>query len=230
MITVIHGDDISSSRNFFNDIRGKNSEAILLDGPSLNVTDLLQVLEGGGLFQTEKTILIENLYAKKKAAKEFEAIVSLIQEKTLENEIFLWENKELDKKSLGLFKHATVKTYKLPQTLFLFLDSLKPRQGPQLVTLYQKVLQTVEAEMVFAMFVRQVRLLLALREKSNEQIDEMKRLAPWQVGKLQKQASAFSEDELIRLHRKLFEIDKGLKTGELSMPLSTALDILLVDI
>ncbi len=230
MITIIHGDDIGASRNYFNDIKQRSPEAVSVDGPSLTVTDLTQILDGGGLFQTEKTIIIENFYAKKKSPKEFEALVTTLQDNTLENEIFLWENKELDKKSLGFFKHATVKTYKLPQTLFLFLDSLKPNTGSHLVSLFQKVISTTEPEIVMAMLIRHVRILLALKQKSNDPIDEVKRLAPWQVGKLQKQAQLFTDSQLITLHEKLYKIDKGLKTGELSMQLATALDILLADI
>ena len=78
MITIIHGDDLASSRNFLNEVRQKRSEAVLLNGEELTVTDLLQIIDGGGLFTTEKTILIENFYSKKKAVKEFEALTSIL--------------------------------------------------------------------------------------------------------------------------------------------------------
>ena len=230
MITIIHGDDIASSRTFLSELRQKYPEGVLLNGDSLTLTDLTQVMEGGGLFITEKTIFIEHLFNKKKSPKEFEALTSYIQDQTLEHEIFLWEGKELEKKSLSLFRHATVKTYKLPQTLFLFLDSLKPGNGKDLVRLLHRVLTSTESEMIFFMLVRQVRLLLALREKSSQQIDEVNRLQPWQASKLQKQASLFAIDELLTLHASLFKLDKELKTGELPVDLTVAIDILLIDI
>lgn len=230
MITIIHGDDIATSRSVLNDVRVKKPEALFVDGQTTTLTDLIQQMESGGLFTNEKTIIIERLYTKKKSLKEFEALVAYLQTKTLDNEIILWEDKELDKKSLSLFQHATVKKYKLPQTLFLFLDSLKPNNGKELVKLSHKVLTVTEEEMVFFMLIRQVRLLLALREKSSAQIDEVKRLAPWQMNKLQKQANLFTINQLLGLHKKLFLIDKGLKTGELATDLSVALDILLIDI
>ena len=80
------------------------------------------------------------------------------------------------------------------------------------------------------MLVRQIRILLALSEKSSEQIDEVKRLAPWQLNKLQRQAVSFTPSQLIDLHTQLFEIDRDMKTGELSTPLSTTIDILLLSI
>src|SRR3989344_6724937 len=197
MITIIHGDDTASSRTYLTDLRDKSPEAAFLDGSSISITDLTQVLDGGGLFQNEKTVIIERLYSRKKAAKEFEAFVSYLQSKTLDHEIILWEDKELDKRSLSIFRHATVKDYKLPQTLFLFLDSISPNQGTKLVQLFHKVLPETDVEMVFFMLVRQVRLLLALREQSTEQIDEVKRLAPWQLNKLQRQAGLFTPTQLV---------------------------------
>lgn len=230
MITIIHGDDTATSRKVLTDIRLKTPEVLSAEGESLTVTDLAQMVQGGGLFVTQKTIIIENLYAKKKATKEFAAILELLQAKTQEYDIYIWEGKELDKKSLSLFKHAVIKTYKLPQTLFIFLDSIKPNQGKHLVTLHHKVLQTTEEEMVFLLLVRQVRLLLALKEKSDEQIDEVKRLALWQLNKIQKQASLFTIEELVNLHTRLYALDKAHKTGELVLSLTVALDILLIDI
>lgn len=230
MITIIHGDDTAASRTYLNDLRSKYSEAALLDGATVTLTDLIQILDGGDLFQTSKTVIIERLYTRKKAAKEFEALTTYLQTKTLENEIILWEDKELDKRALSIFRHATIKDYKLPQTLFLFLDSIQPGQGVKLAQLFHKVTSTTEPEMVFFMLVRQIRLLLALREKSAEQIDEVKRLAPWQLGKIQRQSSSFSPEQLISLHTRLFEIDRDMKTGELATNLTTTLDILLLSI
>jgi len=230
MITIIHGDDIASSRNYLNELRQKNSDSTLINGDDISVTSLLQIVEGGGLFSTEKTILIENFYTKKKSPKEFEALIAILKEKTLEYEIVLWEGKEIDKKSLTIFKHATVKTYKLPQTLFLFLDSLKPNQGKTLVHLYQKASVNIEPEMIFFMLIRQVRLLLALYQKNSDEIDEVKRLAPWQLGKLQKQAKLFTKEELCSVHAKLFRIDNELKTGKSATSLTIMLDILLIGI
>lgn len=230
MITLIHGDDISASRVFLNEIRARYIDSQLVDGNSLTVTDLTQIMEGGDLFNTQKSIIIEHFYAKRKAIKEFAALVDILSKKALEHEIFIWEGKELDKKGLSLFKHATVKTFKLPQILFLFLDSIKPGQGKFLVQTYHKLHEHTEAELLFFMLIRQIRLLLALVEKNSDHIDEVKRMAPWQLSKLQKQATLFSPTQLIAIHTQLYELDKGMKTGALSMPLSSAIDILLLDI
>ncbi len=230
MITIIHGDDAASSRNYLNEIKLKFSSTVSIDGETTTLTDLMQEMDGGDLFLSSKTYAIEHFFKKRKNSKEFDAVLSYIQSKTLEHEIYLWEDKELDKKNLSYFKHATVKTFKLPQTLFLFLDSLKEGNGRQLVSLHQKVLETTSDEMIFFMLVRQFRLLLALCEKTDSPIDEIKRMAPWQLSKLQKQAKLFSPQSLVRHYKKLATIDRELKTGELSAPLHVSLDIFLSDI
>lgn len=230
MITIIHGDDLGSSRNYLNDIRSKYPGSTQFASEDIGLTQLNQKMDGGGFFDTEKVVILENLFAKKKSKKEFEAIVEYLKSKTLENEIYIWEPKELDKKSLSLFNHPTVKTFKLPQTLFFFLDNLKPGNGEELVKLFHDSLKTTEAEMIFFMLIRHVRILLSLQSSSTERIDETKRLAPWQESKMVRQAKAFSTSKLLWLHNQLFILDREQKTGELALPLNLAIDILLLQI
>lgn len=233
MITIIHGDDLAQSRNFFNSLKSKSLSSVQFSEDTLTLTDLAQVLDGGGLFGQSKTIFIEGLYARRKSSGEFEALTEYLVSKSLDAEIVIWEDRELDKKSLGVFRHASVKTYKLSQFLFLFLDSIKPDDPQNLIQGFHKLLSSIDAEMIFFMLIRQVRLLLALSEAApgeRDQISEIKRLAPWQKSKLEKQAKLFRKSQLVLLHTRLFKIDKDIKTGKLSVPLTVALDILFLDI
>ncbi len=84
--------------------------------------------------------------------------------------------------------------------------------------------------MVFFMMIRQIRMLLGLIEPTADAIDEVKRMAPWQKSKLQQQADRFEIAELKSLYSKLFEIEKAMKTGNLSMTLPETIDFLLLDI
>jgi len=57
------------------------------------------------------------------------------------------------------------------------------------------------------MLQRQFRILLGLSEPSdNEPIDEITRLAPWQMGKLEKQARFFDQLSLKKIYKKLIYI------------------------
>lgn len=233
MLTIIHGDDIAASRKYFTEARDKEPDAQIVDGEKVSLTDLAQLLEGGGLFAETKTIFIEQFFARKKKKEEFAALSSYLEKNAESNTTIIWEGKELDRSSLGLLKTATPRLFKLPQTLFLFLDSLKPGNGKQLISLFHQTIETTEAEMVFFMLVRQVRLLLAVSggaEGEGTPIDEIKRMQPWQRSKLEKQAKLFSPEQLITLHNNLFSLELGQKTGTLSNTILTSVDFLLLEI
>src|SRR5690242_11620813 len=99
MITIIHGSDIVSSRKYFFIEKEKHPDAYLLDGEKISITDLMQIFEGGGLFDENKTIFIEHFFNRKKKKEEFAVFSSYLQKQSNHN-IYLWEGKELEKSSL----------------------------------------------------------------------------------------------------------------------------------
>lgn len=224
MITIFHGEDTAASRQAF--LQLHSSDTVQLSSDVLSVTDLLQVLQGGGLFNDPKTVAIEDLLGKRKKSQELDSLIdTLIKEKN--HHILLWEGKELSTSQLGKFKQAEIRKFALPQTLFQFLDSLKPNNASALVRLFHETLQSTPPEMIVFMITRHVRLLLAVSSQPVAQIDETKRLAPWQKTKLERQARLFSETELLSLHEKLFRIDLETKTGASTVPLPTRIDFFL---
>ncbi len=228
MVTIFHGDDIVSSRKSW--LEEKKSGEIILDGEKLNLSVVMQVFEGGDLFTDHKKLFIENFF-KKKSGLEFKEITEVIDRNSKASDIFFWDGKELTKSNTSLFKNSVIKTFKYPQSMFLFLDSLAPNKGKNLIPLFHKTLDNSEADLIFFMLIRQFRLLLAVSDSSSkEQIDEVKRMAPWQKGKLEKQAKDFTEDQLKDIYKRLFEIDLSLKTGALSLSLTQAIDIFLLDL
>lgn len=227
MITLIHGDDISKSRTDFLKRKEAFSDLSILNGNELDITTLTQHLSNGGFFAENNILFIENLFQKRKD-EEAEIFATLLNAYADAQDIFLWEGKEIGKKlSTSLGKHTPV-LFKVPQTLFSFLDAIKPGNTKLLLTLYHQALQGSEPEMIFFMLVRQFRLLLAI--KIDAEIDETKRMAPWQKGKLIKQAGGFSENQLLTLYEKLYVIECGMKTGGNVLSLSDTIDIFLTEI
>lgn len=230
MITLIHGDDIVFSRNFFIKERQEKKDSYSFSGDNIMLTDIVQITEGNSLFGTTKTIFIEELLAKKKLSKETEEIINYLNKNNNNIELFLWEGKILTPKQLSLFPKSLVKLFKLPQTVFTFLDELKPNSGAKLISLFHQTLKNSEAEFIFYMLIRQFRLLIALSSNSKDNIDEVKRLSPWQKSKLQKQANLFSISNLANTYKKLYEIDLKQKTGKLNLNLTQSIDFLLLDL
>ncbi len=232
MITIIHGDDIFKSREYFHELKQKYKDFILFDGNKLTITDLVQNIEGSGLFGSTKTIFIEEFLTKlKKTNIESKEILDFIIKNAKSSNFILWESKEILKRDLSLFKDATVKFSKLPKNIFLFLDNLMPNNSKNLLNLFHQALGSgIKEELILFMLQRQIRILLALSDPSNnEPIEELIRLAPWQMEKLERQSKIFEESNLKKIYKKLYEIEVGQKTGSLSLSLSQTIDFLLME-
>ena len=225
MITLIHGNDTLSSRKFYLD--HKDQDSIVFDAENINLVELEQSLTGSGLFGSTKKIFIENLFSRK-SAKNLEPIGKLLSNYK-ESEVFFWTDKEVGLKVLTAFPKVEKKEFKIPQNIWNFLDNIRPSATSN-VTSFHKTLNETESEIIFAMILRQFRLMLGLISDSTENIDEVKRIAPWQKTKLTRQASLFGEEKLKNIYKKLYKIDKTTKTGKTNLTLTQNIDILLLEI
>lgn len=228
MITIIHGDDVVSSRKFLIEQKNLSGSQTIFDNNNFNLTDFLQFLSGKSLFSENKKIFLDGLFSSKKIASEqLEAVVSAINKSHSPIDFFVWEGSELSKTFLNQFPKANIKFFKLPQNLFIFLDGIRPN-NPQNVFLFHTALNNLDENFLFSMLIRQFRILLSLSSNSNG-IEETKRLAPWQIEKLQRQSKLFTVEELRRIYNKLFEIDLDVKSGTITN-LTRSVDFFLLDI
>lgn len=225
MITLIHGNDTLSSRKFFLD--QKDSESLTFDAEFINLVELEQSLAGSGLFGETKKIFIENLFSRK-SAKNLESIGKLLTANQDLN-VYFWADKEVGIKVLSSFPKVENKAFKIPQNIWKFLDNLRPSSTSN-VSAFHRTLNESEAEIIFAMIIRQFRLMLGLISSSKENIDEVKRIAPWQKTKLMRQGALFGEEKLKIIYKKLYQIDKKTKTGKTNLNLTQNIDILLLQI
>ncbi len=231
MITILHGENISVSRKHYIDLKQKSKAPITLDGATLTMTDLAQALEGQGLFGETSDIFIEEFFTKRKQSKETEALTMYIQSKNKHHTIVFWESKDLTISQLKSFPKATVQKAEFTKILFSFLDALKPKQGPNALKLFHELITTEDVEFVFFMIVRHFRILLAILDYDQEnKIDEVKRMAPWQMSKLKKQAALFGKDRLLGHYAALFTIETAMKKGKLALPLQQTIDFFLADL
>jgi DNA polymerase III delta subunit len=230
MLTIIHGNDIVTSRKFFLSEKQRFPEALIIREDEVDLTMLAQLLEGGGLFEDTKTIFIEQFLSTRKKSLDKESVIAYLVKQAKTHSIFLWEGKELERTAINPFKDSKVSLYKLPSTLFTLLDAIKPGGGNNLIKLFHSCLETTEVEMIFFMLVRQFRLLLAVSEKQDPAISEIARMSSWQKSKLQNQAKLFPGPTLIDLYNCLFQIETQYKTGNLCASLTAEIDFFLLKI
>jgi DNA polymerase III delta subunit len=233
MITIIHGDDLTSSRNYFLELKLQQENVISYDGSKVTITELVQNIEGSGLFGNTKTIFIEDLLTKtRKTDKASKEILNFISKYSQDSTFTLWESKEISKRDLSIFNKAVVRIFKLPKNIFVFLDNLRPNNSKTLLNLFHQALESgIKEELILFMLQRQIRILLAINDPSvNELIEELARLAPWQKDKLERQAGSFDLTHLKKIYKKLYEIEVDQKTGGLSLSLIQTIDFLLLDL
>lgn len=211
MITLLHGDFVEASRNEFIRLKEKAAgrEIRSLDGRSLDDSLLVQSLESTSLFGGETVIFIERLFGKiTKQPKRIESLCAVLAANNTAD-IVLWEDKEL---GVSVTKHlgpnVRNQVFKLPVVIFQFLDSLKPGNAAQLLSLFHKASETGPTEVIFSMLVKRVAQLVALCDHVKPE-----GLADWQANRLTTQAKSFTIDKLLVLYKELHDIEVSIKTG-----------------
>ena len=228
MTILIHGDDLVASRKKLNEEkeRFKESEIVHLEGSKLQLSDLVLASEASSLFLRQKLIIVENLLSSG-AVKQKPAVIEYLSKDTSLHTIVLWENKKIEKTVIKKYlAHAKVISCELPPLLFKFLDSLGLSTPSAVLTTFHNLIAHTEVELVFAMILRQWRLLLMVKDQEAA----VEGLASWQAGKLKYQGRAFTMDTLINSYRQLLAIDYKIKTGQTPYSLRQLLDFFLLNI
>ena len=227
MKLIIHGTDLESSRNFYFLQKQKLKNPVILSGEGLVFAEFFKYAQNQSIFDEETSMILENLFSKNKTGSmDVKKIAEFIDD-TKNLNIILWEQVELSKTTLSLIKSSQINLFSYPKKLFIFLDQIRPNNQDALIKLYHELRQTQEAEMIFFMLVRQFRLFLSSVEKKTEQIDEIKKMAPWQISKLSRQVRFFNKDELLKAYNRLYDIEYGQKTGKSDISLDASIDFFL---
>lgn len=231
MIHIFHGEQIEASRQELTTLRAKftANEAIVLNGKTVSITDLLQATQSDSLFGGRRLVIVENLLSQRfgKKSAEQAAFSQTISQIPAETEVVFWEDKEIGKTILGLYsKQADVALFKPDRHIFAFVESIRPGSFPITKTLFHKCLQRESAEFVFSMLIRQFRYLIMVKELGNH----LTELSPWQATKLAKQAQSFSQPQLLSLYEQLLQIDVTMKSGTGAFTLAEEIELFLTKI
>jgi DNA polymerase-3 subunit delta len=114
-------------------------------------------------------------------------------------------------------------------SVFELVDAVGSRNGRLATTLLQRKLQEgAEPFQLFAMFVRQFRLLIQVKELGEEglapaAVAKNLKIHGFVANKLLAQSQGFSLEQLERIYAHLLEIDVGAKTGRMELPLAMEL-------
>jgi len=221
MLTLIHGDHIAQSRNALVAFKNDHADREIrnIDGGTVTASDLIQSVESQSLFGSTILVVVENLYSKNaKARNKLKEMLLVLQQSQLD--IVLWEGKELTKEGVKAIGASRVMAFPIPKYIFSLLDSIKPMNSPQFLSLLGTTMNVEEPEFVHAMILRRFRDLVRakLDVKSEKQ-------NPWVYSRLTAQARFFTMNQLAVYVRRYYAIDTAMKSGKLAYPLSSAIRI-----
>ena len=125
---------------------------------------------------------------------------------------------------------ARLSPYAAEASIFALVDALGARNGRQAaLLLQQKFNEGADPFYLFAMFVRQFRLLIQVKELADAgnrppAISKELKMHSFVIGKLYQQSQGFKLAQLEQIYSHLLDIDVGVKTGRNDM--TTALNLL----
>mgnify|MGYP001611414669 CR=1 FL=1 len=227
MLTFIHGDDVTNSRNqVLALLSGK--DYVTIDGKRAEEADLMTAFSNDGLFLDSKTIFIDGWGKMKPTVLKVcvEHLVRIETEKGIN--VFVWEDKSIDKRKLAKFGKAKVLPFMLPKYFFTFLDSFVPKNAQKLHQLLFQLYPSFAPEQILYALTNRVRQLLMIKQNDPNAFEEIQKMAPFQRSKIQSQARNWTEHDIIVVYKRLFECEVGMKTSSLPLPLINHLDFLIV--
>ncbi|HCQ31063.1 TPA: hypothetical protein DIU27_01600 [Candidatus Collierbacteria bacterium] len=214
---IIHGEDTTSSYKRLSEIidsfKKNQIEVVIKDATELDSTTLRQESQPTNLFGYSKCLIIKNLLTGNKA-KQKETLIDIVS-KTQDVEMVLFETKKIPISTLKPFSKAKIESFDINPVIFKFVDMLRPGNTKSLLAGWNRLMVlNHEPEYVFAMIVRQIRLLIQAKSGPS-----YLKLSPYPKKLITTQAAVFELPHLLDLHQLLYEIDKKIKTGSSSLPI-----------
>ena len=234
---LFHGDNSTLSFTAAEELVGRlkvatpDAELLRLDGATLTQTFLIESLEAQSMFSEVRIIVVDNLLSRRPSKEKDTLIAYLVRALHASNlNLILWESKTVTAAVLKKLwaKEIRIQEFKLTKTLWKFLESLRPQNSHSIVSLFESTVRNEPAELVMYWIVRRISELFLAKSSLPHALDSVK--SDWQRENVKRQASLWTEDQLVTFHRKLLEIDELTKTGGTPIDLRTHLDILLASL
>lgn len=220
---ILHGDDRVASRKRLNEIileaKSRGWDVTHLDGSTISRGELLTSARSQGLLASNHLVVIENLLSSNSKA------AGALGELGNVSPFVIWEKGKIDGRKLRKLQETfKVELFKIPQTVFTFLDSLAPGNARASLRLLHRVSAEERERLLYLAGFRIRQLILAKEDP------KALTLPGWQKGKLASQAKRWDAVKLRRLHSQLLELDRQNKRSQLPENLSASLDLLVASL
>lgn len=227
---LLHGENVTESRERLNDLienfRKEVKEVVRLTGEKITPGEIKQALEAHSLFGGERLVIIEGLLGSPPSNRQEKIIETILQGES-GFPLILWEGKEIKGTLLGKFKQDfQIEIFKIPATVFKFLDSLSPEKKQQVIFWLHQIGQK-EPEIIFYLLCQRIRQLILAKDLGKRGLEGFQ---DWQQARLLNQEAKFKLGQLLEFYHQLLETDYQQKTGRASLSLFSTLELLLVNL
>ena len=222
MIYILHGEDSTSSYNRIGEILKKYPDHKKVYISVATADNLPQILQAQNFLEEKEIIICENVLSKKRE------IIKRAPKLASEKPVIFWENKKLPFRLESNPDDLSIEEFKLPSTLYYFLDSLIPNSVR--FANYLNNLAKREPNLNWHITNRVLLLLLAKKDCSRQTSAKIiqKPLQDWQWSKIVTQAEKFSEISLLKLFNALLRLDYLKKTGQTNTDSASVTTLLLL--
>lgn len=223
---ILYGENTVKSRErlieLVREAKQAGKDVITLTAARLTPADLESALQKTSLFGTEQLVVIEELHSLPRSSRKNQ-LLEIVGAANVD--VILWEKRDLTKTMLKAFPKAATENFRLTNSLFAWLDAFSPTGAKtKQLQLLQQALHTNGEQMCFVMLIRQIRLLIQVKDGGRPAGP------PFMISKLAKQAKDFTLDRLLKLHEQLFVMDQAAKTSGSYLSLGQELDLLVANL
>lgn len=224
MLTIICGEDIAASRNYFQSVKVEYRKKgyDIRTVTASEVDDMSRWLaESPMLFSPKVAYFSESVIRslkRKKSKSAYAQVDEIAKDATVE--WFDWENGLTAREITGLKNHRA-QEFKPSETIFQYLEKCVPGNLTGFVKSGDMLLETNEEGFLFAMLSKHVRSLITVKVGAPPRT-----MQAWQAGKLRSQASGWPLDKLVSFYEGLARIDTSLKTSANVHGIKKSVDIL----
>lgn len=218
MIYILHGEDLTGSYNHLKVLlKNYSSHHIIRLSYEDNKQHLQEAVSSQNLFEDTQLIISEDFLSLRKIS------VKDIQKLPESSNLIFWEKKKL-KIPKTLQKNISIYEYKLPSTLFLFLDSM----SPQVKKWLPNINKINEPNLIWHITYRFLVMILAKNDLNlNDAATFLERpIAPWQWQKVTNQARVFPKSSLYKIYSALLKLDYMKKQGQAQSADTTLISML----
>jgi DNA polymerase III delta subunit len=228
MIYLFHGEDQLQSRQAFYTILKKLKttppQTLKLFYPKIDSNQIDNFINTSSLFTEKKILLLHGFFSL--STPKLEPVLKLInQDPNLDT--LLWESKTIPPGKIKKLKNPRLSHFAIPQTIFRFLDSLKPQNPSVALNLFHSTLKIQAPELIHYFLKDHLRLLIMAQEK---EFTKVNKFPSWRQSKLISQSRLFRPDQLKNFYNHLVDLEYRQKTGQLDSTLDFHLTLFIISL